>query len=94
MKFIVIGTVRPNATPEVVASALKAYTAWKPHKDLHLHSALSAVDHNRVFMVAETTNPEAIYESTVTFSACLSFEVVPVQDSQVAAPAALRLLQA
>jgi hypothetical protein len=92
MKYVIIGTVRPNATQEIVLRALKAYSTWKPHADLKVQSMMSAVDHDRVFMVAETENASALYEAALRFAACLKFEVVPVQDSQVALPTALKVL--
>jgi hypothetical protein len=90
MKFVVIGTVRPTATPRIIYEAMRRYANWKPPADLKITSSFSAVDHNRTFQVVETENGNSIYEAAMTFADCLQFEVVPVQDTAQAVPAALK----
>ena len=94
MQFVVIGTVRPNATPQIVQNAIRRYSTWKPPQDLKVVSSLSAVDHQRVFQIVETENANSIYESTLAFSDCLEFEVVAVQNSAQSVPTALKVLGA
>jgi hypothetical protein len=94
MQFVAVGTVRPNATTEIIHRAMELYANWRPPKGVEVQSAFSSVDHQRVFLTLESDDANAIYESVLEFAACLDFAVFPVQSSREATRTALRVLGA
>jgi len=93
MKFLLMGRTREHVQPHVQQRAIAKFVNWPPPKEAKVDPILVSADNDLVFIIAETTNLEPLYEAVVQHSECLKWQVFPVFEATRSAPIALRALE-
>lgn len=79
MKFMVVGTALPTATPESMRNAAGALRGAISEK-IKVQYVATSSDFRTVFARVESNDAQALYGLAAAGSECLSFQIHPVQE--------------